>query len=421
METLKFKSFEEYGKYIKQTSDDMSVTDDNKIVNKKAIEKNERSGQTLENKKIKKSAKKKSKRHNNSSKKKQIIPGTYAGNAQFSAYVKLSYQDKVRWLEGHNVRSVVEAEYDACKQMLYTDERNPFTLGKMSFYCGKNKGLKNNQKVMIKLSAMKNPQSMHQVLMYEVINEPLEHQVESASEAVVNTLPDRFVGKLPPLEMVSKNTSASPEQLYFEHITKAIDWDSVCRMDDYKKIHFDDFVTMQDMNSCTKRNHDIEPINALVFVLRRNGTIITKIIPASYCRTCKKYYISKWWYEDICEHGIPLWRSITEKKYSKQIASHFDLSKLNAESKLHMNRYNVGSTDNLSSAQRQMLLSLLMECKVCTKEEILHHISWLITSRQGMNNMQNAVGKWKEDRDFVAKYKMGSRRLVGIKLIRHKV
>ncbi len=416
MGTIKFKSFEEYGEYIKQTSDDMSVSDDIKKFNKKAIKKNERPSQTT-----KKSAKKKTKHRSNSSKRKQMIPRTYAGNAQFSAYVNLSYQDKVKWLENHNVQSVVEAVYDACKQMLYTDERNPFTLGKMSFCCGKNKGLKNNQKVMIKLSAMKNPQSMHQPLIYELINEHLEHQEKSVPETVPNSMPDILVGQLSPLERVAKNTSASPEQIYFERITKAIDWDSVCRMEEYKKIHFDDFVTMQDMNSCTKRNHDIEPINALVFVLRRNGTIITKTIPASYCRTCKKYYISKWWYDDICEHGIPLWRSITEKNHSKQINSHLDFSKLNAESKLHINGYNVGSTDNLSSEQRQMLLSLLMECKVCTKEEILHHISWLITSRQGMNSMQNAVGKWKADRDFVAKYMMGSRRLVGIKLIRNKV
>ena len=51
MGTVKFKSFEEYGEYIKQTSDDMSVADDIKKFNKNAIEKNERPSQIIKNKK----------------------------------------------------------------------------------------------------------------------------------------------------------------------------------------------------------------------------------------------------------------------------------------------------------------------------------------------------------------------------------
>ena len=196
-------------------------------------------------------------------------------------------------------------------------------------------------------------------------------------------------------------------------------WEELDSFKEDNRIYFNDFVTTTDVNQCTNNKHEIEPINALIFVLRKDGTVSPHKIPASYCRTCKRYYISRWQYENVCEYGKPLCQLV--KQYFHKESQHGSYYQaLNAESKLHISGYNVGATEDLSEIQRHTLLTFLIESEICKKHEINSHLSWLIKSRQGQLNMANAVEKWKKDRDFVDSYKMGSNRTVGVRLIRHK-
>ena len=306
----------------------------------------------------------------------------------FDEYLKLSDNGKRQWLKKHNISFHTTGIYNHTNNKIYINQINPFTESAIVIPCGDKHISHKSETVELMLTPNHLPEKASRIFDYAVLG-------------------------------IHNGKSAGNSQYIYDEVIKHLNWEQLDKIDDYKKIHFDDFVTMSDHNPCVKHKHDIEPINALVFVLRKSGTVTTKTIPASYCRTCSKYYISKWQYEDICEHGVPLFRKTVEKKGTQQYTNGF-FNNLNAESKLHSNGYNVSSSEDLSDAQRQIILSLLMESGVCEREEIKSHLSWLISSREGQDSMQNAVAKWKKDRKFVASYKMGDCRLVGIKLLRYK-
>lgn len=392
MKGIKFKSFEEYAKYIEENAS--GKVQETKAVKAKTAKKKETA-------KAKASSKKK---------KENYATKTNVGKAgntledvtTFSGYRGLSLDRKNEWLKLHGVKLITTGVYNQKQNALYVNQVNPLTGLKIAIPCGQKFGLKDSITVTVRLMPKNVPPSPKHLFDFVVLGSYVD---KTKSEHSNN--PE----KIP--------VQAGTSQYKSDDILKWLDWDKLDMIEDYRKIHFDDFVTMSDHNPCVKHKHDIEPINALVFVLRKSGTVTTKTIPASYCRTCSKYYISKWQYEDICEHGVPLFRKIIEKKGLHQGTTGF-FNNLNAESKLHSNGYNVSSSEDLSDAQRQIILSLLMESGVCEREEIKSHLSWLISSREGQDSMQNAVAKWKKDRKFVASYKMGDCRLVGIKLLRYK-
>ena len=54
-----------------------------------------------------------------------------------------------------------------------------------------------------------------------------------------------------------------------------------------------------------------------------------------------------------------------------------------------------------------------------TRQEILEHLSWLISQKQGQKRMEIACRKWQEDYDFVSDLKYVNHQ-VDVKQIYHK-
>lgn len=187
----------------------------------------------------------------------------------------------------------------------------------------------------------------------------------------------------------------------------------------HERIYFDDFVTVHNVNYCISQNHNVEKIKALIFILRRDGTIMPKYVSAGYCHQCKRHFIEKWQFESLSDYGVPLCQVVREHvDYNYSIENNY-YDELEPESILHRSGYNVSAENDLSTAQRQRILSLLLDSGLCSKYKITSHLTWLIDSRCGNPHMENAVSKWVEDRKFASNYKLEDDRVVGVRLVRN--
>ena len=62
-------------------------------------------------------------------------------------------------------------------------------------------------------------------------------------------------------------------------------------IDDVKTICFQDVVIVSNSMKCTNLNHSVSSINALIYKIRRDGSIVSVNVPAAYCFDCCKYFI----------------------------------------------------------------------------------------------------------------------------------
>lgn len=383
MKEKRFKSIDDFAKY----------TQEQNLINNRHNTKNN------ELEPDKKTVSKGQKKKFTQRKKKNIYQSSL-NKESFHYYQLLPVVDKKLWLKEKGIKNFqIKGRYNSSKGRVTTDTVHPFTKEFIEFDYS-DRELKSGSIVSVNLVVNGHPRNKRDIFNYYV-HKTIDSNIETSVDSKIR-------------EKCNQNTklNISPQ--------KTGDSSGLEEFGDYKKIHFDDFVTTTDSNSCTKNKHDIEEIDAVVFVLRKSGKIIEKMVPASYCRTCKRYYISRWQYENICELGTPLWQNISEYGgHHAETHSYYD--ELNAESILHRSGYNVGSEDDLTAEQRHTILTLLVESKLCDKHKIVSHLTWLINSRQGNKSMQNAVGKWKEDRNFIDSYHLGTHRIVGISVIRHRV
>lgn len=192
---------------------------------------------------------------------------------------------------------------------------------------------------------------------------------------------------------------------------------TLCVQADTTQIYFEDFVTVTSNNYCINNRHDFESIQALVHILRRDGSLKTVTIPAGYCHMCKKYFIGYWQFENLRKIGLILCRIVQENNSKNSSFGNF-YDNLSAESILKQSGYSVGASEDLTDEQRRQVLVCLMESDICSKQKITSHLSWLIQSREGRYDMFNAVCKWRSDREFVDAYKMGTGRVVAMRALR---
>lgn len=145
---------------------------------------------------------------------------------------------------------------------------------------------------------------------------------------------------------------------------------------------------------CRANSHKIADVLAIISVINPKGKILETGMHAHYCYNCKKFYIHDNEYERIKKIGNPLCPIYEDIKKKGETSGKFDLK---IESLLHSFGYNVNSQEGLSDAQRHKLLEYLVENGLMIKNDIISHLKFLITSRQGRLNFENAIYKWKMD------------------------
>ena len=178
-----------------------------------------------------------------------------------------------------------------------------------------------------------------------------------------------------------------------------------------------DFLTRMSTKRCIVAGHDLLDVQAQVKVLYKDYTIIEERIPATYCKTCEKYFILETDYQLLKNKGTILCNVVEETYWSND---HKGFYIVNNESLLFKMGYNVNAINNLDSRERQKILGTAMINKMMTRTEVLSHLDYLIRRSQGNVSLANAVNKWKEDRAFVRNFQEAVNTQYVVNSIRHR-
>lgn len=135
------------------------------------------------------------------------------------------------------------------------------------------------------------------------------------------------------------------------------------------------------------------------------------LVPIVFCPICKEFYILEDTYQDLKEKGVVLCQVMKYKEYREYGAVNLHTEQWKKKSPLRVLGYYVGQDDELSEAQRRVVLSRIIDSKVLTKDHILSYLHFFIKMHP---YDYDAIRKWKADREFVRNYKLGDAVMIKI-------
>lgn len=176
-------------------------------------------------------------------------------------------------------------------------------------------------------------------------------------------------------------------------------------------IYFQDVVVVSNTLSCTNKGHKVETLNAVVYKIKGDGSIVSTQLMVGYCFECMRYYVLKRDVERATLDGklLCILQKEGDDNYNKGTFSEW-----NKESLLHQCGYNVNATEGLTSIQRHTILEHIVDAGLMSPTEICSYLDGFISLRSNNSNMRRAIAKWEEDRNHIRWYKKGSRRSVAI-------
>lgn len=183
-------------------------------------------------------------------------------------------------------------------------------------------------------------------------------------------------------------------------------------------INIKDFVVRTTVFKCMHKHHTIENIDAVVDIHEDDGKKHSVKITAGYCAQCNIYFIMDSVYQNLKRQGIILCRITDEKTYLK--GGFMNGAKLAQESILMQYGYNVSQMEGLSATRRQKILAVIIDNKVLSKNEIISYLDFFIRQHGRRSNMELAVAKWEDDRDFVEHYRIGEYTQYGVNAIHRR-
>lgn len=208
---------------------------------------------------------------------------------------------------------------------------------------------------------------------------------------------------------------------YYE--PKKEDVESISEIDDSKEeqiIDFRQFVVIDSVTSCIRKNHNISKVRAKVPIYRsfKDEVVLIEAEDTYYCEDCKAYYI-----EEACYEGLKMLGRIMCSVFNRQTFDEFVKNgrsfiqdDLAAESKLKVIGYNAQS-GGPNDKERRKILEYAYLSGYMSKKEIVSFLSWLIKMREKQPNMEAAVRKWKADRNWILGIRISNEIPVGIKTI----
>lgn len=163
--------------------------------------------------------------------------------------------------------------------------------------------------------------------------------------------------------------------------------------------------------SCERRGHRVESATGSIVTLK--GRLVD--INVNYCSSCRRYFIGQREYEHYRDVYGPILGNFSFSESAQSSSGAVTLSK---ESPLMMCGYNVRESDGLTSRERQLILSNMIDRRILSKPRIIEYLQFFISWREGNPNMRNACDKWREDLAFVRAYKMDVQRRFSIGAVR---
>lgn len=176
----------------------------------------------------------------------------------------------------------------------------------------------------------------------------------------------------------------------------------------YNRLSLYDVIVLKNINSCSKNNHQLEDVEAVIMVINSSGLIEQHKYLVSYCRTCNQYIMLESEYKKII--GIPVCQIIDERTDGKSPSTKRPkiVYSNTTGSKLQNSGYNVNCIDNLTEEQRHTILGLQLTTHSLTSNEIISYIDTYIESGQKRSGSvkcwDRAVRKWESDKQFVQNF-----------------
>lgn len=160
---------------------------------------------------------------------------------------------------------------------------------------------------------------------------------------------------------------------------------------------------------------EYEDVTAMIPCTDRAFPIATTVY---YEKKTSRYFMNEDTYKFLRDsYGLPHLRLLAA---ADVISLGKGFTTLKPNSELNLLGYNVNATEGLTTAERRKKLCDIFDSGVLRKSEVMNHIEWCIKSHKNIPNHENAVSKWKEDLQFVQKYKANAQRIVWIKKIQSK-
>lgn len=169
----------------------------------------------------------------------------------------------------------------------------------------------------------------------------------------------------------------------------------------YKQVTFNDVIVLSTVRSCVSKEHDLIDMVAKIPVVTIYGKITFVDVPIAYCKQCCKYIMLKNDFNNI--NGI-IACQIIDKTVNSNQQSNDEIDIKQRESILYQYGYNVKSNSNLSSKQRHIILSMVVESDIMTREQICSHLDTLIERGSKISSWKTATEKWVEDRYYITRY-----------------
>lgn len=151
--------------------------------------------------------------------------------------------------------------------------------------------------------------------------------------------------------------------------------------------------------SCHTRDHVMEQATA-IFTGRNDSDIKLNV---EHCKDCGKFYMSYSVYESYREKYGMLLGKIKMDSSSTTGIEDIVLSEF---SPLRLCGYSVNQQDGYSSAERQYIISKVIEKGILRKSEVIRYLEHFITRNGQKANNALALEKWKEDLDFTLRFRM---------------
>ena len=102
--------------------------------------------------------------------------------------------------------------------------------------------------------------------------------------------------------------------------------------------------------------------------------------------------------------GVIMCKVIDETTYyGESITDNLDIEQ--RKSLLYKYGYNVQSKANISSKERHIILSSIIEANIMNRRQIMDHLTTLIERGSKIQSWKEATNKWKEDKYYVQSYR----------------
>lgn len=169
------------------------------------------------------------------------------------------------------------------------------------------------------------------------------------------------------------------------------------------ELNFNDIIVLSSVSGCLAKGHNITDVWAKIPIIETNGSINYINKNVTYCRECNKYIMLK---SDFIDIDAVIACQVIDQTIVSSISSTDDEIEISQkQSVLYQYGYNVKAKDKLTDKQRHIILSMVVESGILSRNQISSHLDTLIERGSKIPSWKEATEKWKQDRNYISKYK----------------